>query len=206
MAAFNEILAGRFNRALQKLLNMKGFAPASVLAPEVMPVLQFFRGVETLQLEGWDRWMVGQSQSAVGAQTNAHRLRNPVGSNVVISIEHVSFDTNLADPSGTFGIKAIATDLTTPVLSGAYARIDARTQRLNPTGIVSSAAGSPSAFPGIFVPTGATTLLALIQNEDQEFTLLPGDAAQYTTSVVNNNSLANWIWRERALEDSEVKS
>src|SRR5467141_951604 len=94
MARFNEILAGRYNRFLQKLFQLKGGPPSAQLASEVMPVFPFFTGVEHRYLEGWDRYAIFLTQPAVAAQNSALRIRNPATSNIVIVIEGIIFKNN----------------------------------------------------------------------------------------------------------------
>jgi len=42
-----------------------------------------------------------------------------------------------------------------------------------------------------------------IWDENQEITVLPGDAVQVISGVVNQSINTSWVWRERFLEDSE---
>src|SRR5260370_7764711 len=55
MARYNEILTGRYNRLLQKLLQMKGGPPAPQLASEISPQLSIpDLGVESRFHLGWN--------------------------------------------------------------------------------------------------------------------------------------------------------
>src|SRR5438034_3476406 len=94
MARFNEILVGRYNRFVQKLLSMKGDAPVPQLASEFQPIIPTFSGVENRYLEGWDRFSITLSQTAVAAQTNGLQFRNPAGSNVIAVFEKWAFLSN----------------------------------------------------------------------------------------------------------------
>src|SRR5713226_9548531 len=94
MAIFNEILVGRYNRALQKLLAIKGSPPLRQLGGEMMPVISIFRGVEDRYLESWDRFgIVMQSTGGVG-QFPAVRIRNPAGSNIMAVLEKIVLSGN----------------------------------------------------------------------------------------------------------------
>jgi hypothetical protein len=48
-----------------------------------------------------------------------------------------------------------------------------------------------------------TTLFDLISFEDEEITLLPGDALTVVTNNINTSLVVSALWRERALEESE---
>src|SRR5260370_10496923 len=83
MARFNEILAGRYNRYLQKLLQIKGGPRSAQLASEIMGQITLFHGSETMYLHGWDLYAAGFDIGPVAAVTSGVRLRNPVNSGVV---------------------------------------------------------------------------------------------------------------------------
>src|SRR5712664_282468 len=84
MARFNEILVGRFNRALQKLFSMKGGPPAAQLASEITTNVQFNQmGNDFRYLEGWDIFGNQIFLAASVGNTAGYRLRNPGGSNVI---------------------------------------------------------------------------------------------------------------------------
>src|SRR6266851_4747570 len=65
MARFNEILVGRYNRSLQKLLSMKGQAVMPQLASELQPTFSFFSGAENRYLESWERFGNRQPPAAL---------------------------------------------------------------------------------------------------------------------------------------------
>src|SRR5260370_10296088 len=91
MAKFNEILSGRFNRALQKMLSMKGGPPSAQLATEIGTQFQFPLGVEFRNLESWFRYGAAPGLPAVAAANAVFRFRNPAGSNVVAVVEKLAF-------------------------------------------------------------------------------------------------------------------
>src|SRR5467141_5154557 len=94
MARFNEILAGRYNRFLQKLFQLKGGPPAAQLASEVMPVFPFFSGVEHRYLEGWYRYYGQLSVAAIAAVGPSYQIRNPLNSEVVAVIERLTLKSD----------------------------------------------------------------------------------------------------------------
>ncbi len=76
MAGYNEILSGRYNRCLQKLLSMKGQASTNELASTIQPNFQFAWGNEMRFLESWNRFGIGQQVGPQAAQLNSFQLRN----------------------------------------------------------------------------------------------------------------------------------
>jgi hypothetical protein len=203
MAIFNEILSGRFNRSLQKIFGIKGPPPVRQLGGEVMPVHMLGTGVESRYLEGWNRFAAAQSDAALAANTDAVRLRNPSGSNVIAVIEKILVDSNTSQLfTLSLGPAAVALAGGAQVLTNA--RLDARTN-INPTLEISGANNSPAGISSqklVFLVV-ANASIDLIFFEDQEITLLPGDGVQLTTSVVNTTLDVSFIWRERLLEESE---
>src|SRR6266852_4829039 len=99
VAKYNEILVGRYNRYLQKLLGMKGQAHAPQLSSEISVNLQLFNGVETRYLEGWNRFSTSMNVAAVAALLSGAQLRNPAASNVILVIEKLFFAVGAARES-----------------------------------------------------------------------------------------------------------
>jgi len=205
MARFNEILAGRYNRFLQKLFVMKGAVPSPQLGGEVMPTLPFFSGVEHRYLEGWERFAMFTFQNGGAAQNATVRLRNPAGSNVVAVIEKL-LDTNVAGAAANneqVWLSNAAGDLTT-VSAMVNTRLDLRT-RPQPTCVLSTtinlAAGVGSQIAAYELPTNVN--YDFIVCENQELTVLPGASYDVRNLTVNQSIAVTWVWRERFLEDSE---
>jgi hypothetical protein len=203
MARFNEILVGRYNRFIQKLLSMKGDASLFQFSTEMMAVLPFFSGSENRYLEGWNRFGNQISVAANGALNSAVRLRNPSGSNLLVVIEEVIvFNLNAAALQYQMQHGVQAADLTT-IQAPVSGRLDAR-GNANPSTVNSVGNGTPgygSALNG-FVLLPNTTIV-LPNNENQELPILPGDAYDVFTAVVNVTLNVGLIWRERLLEESE---
>jgi hypothetical protein len=207
MARFNEILAGRFNRALQKLTSMKGGPPAAQLATEISTNIQFnAMGADFRYLEGWNRFGAVINLAAVAANQSGIRLRNPAGSNVIVVIEKLFLSLQA-------GVQFLAvqgpvgTDLAT-VATSAGLNFDTRG---NPgTVAVLSSQNNAVAVPALtssqiywLINALAAISTDIILTDDQELTILPGVAHQWTVTNVNNAlAMAIW-WRERFLEDSE---
>jgi hypothetical protein len=204
MARFNEILVGRYNRFLQKLFSMKGGPPSPQLASEIATNVQFFSGVENRYLESWNRFAAAQSDAALAANTDAVRLRNPTGSGVIAVIEKIYAD------SGTAQLVTLSLGPSNAALAGGAqalttARLDKRTNQ-NPTLEISGANNSPAGLSSqkLIGLLSSTLGYDFILSVGQEIPLLPGDAVQITSSVVNTTLDVSFIWRERSLEDSEL--
>jgi len=206
LARYNEILVGRYNRYLQKLLGMKGSPPSPQVASDIQPSLAIMEGVENRYLQSWERFANVQIMAATAANNAAVRMRNPAASNVVAVLEKLlvvnanalsvqpQLEQAVVDPG----------DLTT--LVGSSPAVDSR-QRPKSTCILSqqSAVSAPAlgfTFSRVFL-TQTITTYDFILDADQELTLLPGTAIQVRDFVVNTAVQVAWLWRERALEESE---
>jgi hypothetical protein len=204
MAVYNEILSGRFNRALQKATSIKGPPPVRTLGSEILPVFPLFWGADMRYLESWDRFGAFISQAAGGAGNFAQiRLRNPLGSNVIAVFEKISwFNGDAAADSVALTVGVSAGDLVTGVALTAN-RWDPR-GRPQPTLVASR--GTPNVAPtanqgGFIVPAG--TQYEIITTDIQEIPLLPGDQINIGTTTNNQTGNCTFWWRERFLEDSE---
>src|SRR5882672_2308522 len=209
MARYNEILVGRYNRFIQKLLSMKGDASLFQFSSEMQGVLPFFSGVENRYLEGWNRFGLLLSVTAGAATNSLLRIRNAVGSNVVAVIEKINvtnptaaaYLTNLRSGNGS------AADAAVVNVGAVTQRLDARG---NPTSslIISSNSGSVAtpASPGSTKIEGGVPVIGtyeFLQFEDQEIPILPGDVVDVFIGTAAVQMDVSSIWRERFLEDSE---
>jgi hypothetical protein len=205
MARYNEILVGRYNRAMQKLLQMKGEASLVTLSEEISPTFTLFYGAENRYLEGWDRFATILNQPAVAANQSVVRLRNPATSNAVAVIEKAKGISLVADQP-IFGIGITALDLAT-VVAMTGSKLDPR-GRPNPALFLSrqaTTAAAPALDTNIdqvvYPATGGSQ--DFITFEDQEVPLLPGMAVQIFSNTVNAGLTVSYIWRERFLEEAE---
>ena len=206
MALFNEILVGRYNRALQKLFGLKGEPPAPQLASEVSITHTFFSGVENRYLESWDRFAAAINVAAVALNQSGVRVRNPLTSNVMIVVEKITYGETANDqPTVTFGTDP--GDLAT-VIAASNSALDRRT-RPNPSLVLSRQATTPvvpalasaSTLENHFI--GANVPRDVITFEEQEIPLIPGAALQIQALAVNQALTTSIIWRERYLEEGE---
>ncbi len=206
MAIFNEILVGRYNRALQKLLGIKGSPPVRQVGGEIMPILGMFYGVDNRFLETWYRYAFNFDQPAIAGLTTAVRFRNPAGSGVIAVLESVKIWS-----AGAQNIQMRQRDVIGDVNLGTAFQIQGierrqfgvSTQRSN-TNISQDLAGNQQGtivnmFP---MPAGGQPLEQILFDE-QEFVVDPGQWFQWFGDLANTRWVINFIWRERPLEESE---
>ncbi len=204
MARYNEILTGRYNRLAQKLFSQKGPASLVALNDEISAVLPLFFGVENRYLETWDLFGAQATTVATVGQLGAIRLRNPSGSNVIAILEMVTAFSNTAaaDQPG-FQRGTVTADLANvPALTNA--RIDPR-GRSAPTLVLSQDGVAPTALAVTLMVKNfpINQSVEFITFENQEYPLLPGEAIQIQSNVLNQQIRASFRWRERLLEESE---
>lgn len=195
---------GRWSRYVERYFNIKGGGGLYDVEQTLRLGLLFQSGAEDRYLQGWNRFAVVASQTAVAAQFARTRIRNPVGSNVIAVLEQICYfsTTATADtPFVTYG--AATTDLTT-LIGLTFTRMDPRGSP-QPTSIVSTnqqAAGGQALLQrGI---TGANVNVDYINSTDQQIPILPGQVVDVQANTANTASTVTFIWRERALEASEL--
>ena len=193
---------GRFNRALQKLFSMKGQVPAPQLSSEIQPQINIPLGVEFRYLEGWGLYGIQIQAPAVAAQNAAVRLRNPAKSGVIVVVEKVSVITGVGisdAPLLDYGTTAVDYAVTNQGF-----RLDARAANRSASTVSSSGTGVAIGNPVDQVSLGASQTQRFIDTDDEEYPLLPGDAIQIRSQVVNQTLNVSIRWRERPIEDSET--
>jgi|SRR5216684_2914144 len=201
MARYNEILVGRYNRRLQKLLGMKGEPPAPQLSTEIQANLMLFSGKEERYLEGWNHFGGSITAGPVAAVNSGMRLRNPLTSGVIAVVEKLMYGEVAAD-SYVFNHGPQAADLA-GIVSGTVLRFDPR-GATNPACVLSNAttvASFAQVKGNMLAP--ANSSVDFIADTEHQFVIAPGDAAQIITIAVNVQLLCLIWWRERILEESE---
>jgi len=210
MAGFNEILTGRFNRYLQKLTQIKGSPPVPSLATEMMPTLPTEPPelpVENRYLAGIDQfWLAITTGVAVGANSGV-RLRNPAGSNTLVTIEWLGLSETQNDNVAPYLIMHILPNLVLsdlPSSQNASNAIDGRTLRKS-TLIMSqnTNVGLPAGTFALEIPMTANGFFSLQLFDDMEIVMVPNTSIQFTTTAFNTQLQVSAKWRERFLEDSE---
>ncbi|SRR5713101_1781229 len=207
MAKFNEILTGRHNKMLTRLFSMKGPAPAPQLAGEIMPVHPFFSGVENRFLETWNRFMTFGNLGPTVGQTEAIQIRNPPGSNLIAVMEGIIISPIAADRYFFSSSHANVADLNnvgTGILLDPRAGGPGQVKSVSIISISSGGAGDLG-FSLAGIRVGATTSFQVIQDPIQEMTVLPGDTLRIRQETANSGASVNFLWRERTLEESELR-
>jgi hypothetical protein len=206
VALYNEILVGRFNKFLAKMLSMKGQAPAPQLAGEITPAFNIFLGIENRALEGWYRYGILGIQAAVAAQASGVRIRNPATSNRLVIFEKIAVASfGPAVTSVTLETQTTAVDLAGIVAIASNSSWD---KRLNVGSALVLSAAAPAAALSlgrseVDLP-GAGGSADFIIEEQQQIILSPGEAMQLRLGTVNQQLSATLWWRERFFEESEI--
>jgi hypothetical protein len=200
MAGYNEILAARYNRFMQKLFTMKGSAVIPQLASDIQPAINVFSGAENRYLEMWNRYGSAVALPNVAAQTNGVQLRNPTGSNIIIVVESAWVGSTTAQRFAG-GVALGAADL--PLATAVGIKTDQR-QQGNSVGVISTSNTTPSAGSVIWSAFGsASQSIGWIFDENQEIVLTPGVSTILVGTTVNTDICVAFGWRERSLEESE---
>ncbi len=207
MAIFNEILSGRYNRALQKKFAIKGSAPVRQLGGEILPVHAFYNGVEERALEEWYRYGLNVGQVA-GVGQAAARIRNPGNSNRLVVFEKIQLTDN-----GTGAVAKLwsletqttSADNAGPISIGPNVAWDKRLN--NSSALIASVSNGAIALSlsrALVAMPAAGGNFDFIHEEQQEIILSPGEAIQ-VRAIVNATdvNVAYW-WRERKFEPEEL--
>src|SRR2546425_5526365 len=207
MARFNEILVGRYNRMLQKLMSMKGGPPAPQLSSEIVPAFTFFNGAENRFLEAWQRYaVVAVSGLPAAGNRAAVRIRMPAGSNVIAVLEKLQiWEVTGADNTNIF-YNSIATVMPTENNASIPAnQIQGRGGQTGSTAIISTSInfgllGSNPIWNGNIA---ANALFDYINTDIVELPLEPNSEYTIVSNALVQQIAVNFLWRERFLEDSE---
>jgi hypothetical protein len=212
MARFNEILVGRYNRFMQKLLSMKGDASLFQFSSEMGAYLPLFSGVENRYLEQWDRFGFVSTILANAASISGINIRNPVGSNVVAILEKLDLSLSASGQASTPYNLSFGVDLTdlasTGLTTNVNTRLDNRGRKSNTLvwsaeNVNAAITPLPNNIASYILAAGASPTVQVINDEDQELTLLPGDGLRLQAGAVNLGVNMSVWWRERLLEESE---
>ena len=210
MAIFNEILVGRWNRALQKQFAIKGTPPVRQLGGEVMPVINITKpGAREFRfLHGETMWGVLNTIAAVAASSGFIFLRNPPNSGILIIVERIVWFPSAAGQS-----VQLIRNITTGFAAGsAGSTLDYR-QGGNPAGVIGQSTAGAVAGGGTYgqFSRNGTDSLELINREEDFIVMNPGSAALANSNNVGlvlqqQNAALNvsFWWRERPLEESEA--
>lgn len=223
MAMFNEILVGRFNKALNDLFGIKAGAPAPSLAGDIGAQIQLDQSGATERrfLEGWDKFAFTSQQAGLAANKTRFKVRNPDGSNVVAVVEKLYWDVTEAAAStvtlaylngNVIGTSPDSTNFTNVFGATSAVPFDRRTTR-NGT-LVFSTVNDATGLPAGYVVIAQHQVIAGVSNydeffyEDQTIPMLPGSSLIMEVPAAAGATPFGMIfwWRERPLEDSEKRN
>jgi hypothetical protein len=195
-----KLYAGRFNRFVEKLFNTKeGRSSLDTISPEIGINYTVLTGVEDRYLQEWRRYGFFSTVTAVAADFGAIEIRPP--SNIIAVIEYVTVDCAVNTPFRLV-IQPGTTDLST---TGTGNRIDARgaqaSASIASTGVLVSLSTLGRIVHGNVL---ANSMVQLINNPNQELTILPGDLFSMQCDTPNQAVTFSVMWRERVLESSEL--
>ena len=210
MARFNEILVGRFNRAVQKLFAIKGGPPTAQVSSEVGVQIPFGQmGADFRYLEGWALFaaainLAPSVGNANGVQFSLDNPNVPRITNIVAVLTRLQIITSLADVitvSENFAPNLNLTNVGTGI------RLDSRGSR-------SASALNVSSSQGV-IPAFGFTINQFSTQPNVPYEIILPDEMGIPMNGIHNirlNSLVptlnvQWyvnVWfRERFLEDSE---
>ena len=202
----NELQVGRFNAILKKLLGIKADAPAPVIGAEVIPAIILENDRPEFYILGGGKLGIGGQfvNGGVGVRP-IFALQNPVSSGVLIVVEQVVVTS---DGTGSSAIPAITDSVGALTNTNLAIHRDVRSRvnaglNLGITGQLFS--GSAAAVPGTGSVIGFWNIIAPgFSNVQMNVVLAPGFVFHVSGTVNTNLGVTIW-WRERIIEDSEVR-
>ena len=207
MAVYNEILAGRFNRFVQKLLSMKGPTSLVAVSSDLRMTHQVQSGAECRYIEGWDLFGISVSVTAAAANFSTIELRNPTTSGIVGVLTRAFAYEKLVDADGPFLILIRGATADQPTVTASIGW-DQRSRPASSLIFSSNPAAAATAFGGTNaiigrhnVPANTNTIELLPAG--LEVPILPGQAIAMQNNVAAQLMAGGFWWRERPLEDSE---
>jgi len=209
MAGYNEILEGRFNRGLQRLLSMKGAAVMNELGTVLTPSISVHADADVRFLESWDSFGFIAAGLANATTGSGVRVRNPATSGVIAVFTRVELGNAVTTVGDTVVLEIGATAVDLAGANGIGRALDTRTLR-NSALIVSinPAAGTPGLGTGV-AQYAFTAGAAVVETRRdfldgfQRIVLSPGFAFQLRNSAVNQGININLLWEERTLGENE---
>jgi len=213
VTVYNEILAGRFNRFVQKYLSMKGPTSLVAVTPDLRLVHQFFSGAENRYTEGWDSYGIFVQVAATAAQTSQFSFRNPLASGIVAVVTRLQVSDPTPGTAATSSticniVRGMTTDQNTGIVN-APLNWDQRGRPM-PTIVVTKNVGVPVATGGTAVSFYSNCGFAANAAQEimgpaglPEIPILPLSGLLIVSGAVNTALSVNIWWRERPLEDSE---
>lgn len=211
--AYNEILVGRLPRSLAALYGIKGDTPSPTLAGEIMPVHLLEEAAEHRFLEGWNRYAAFNDQTGSAGNNSYIYFSNPATSGVIAVIEKLKFSIPVGAANSAVQLAMISPAIA-PFNVAASIPLDQR-QFLPTAGFLGGAACSlsrnsgvlPNAFTFDIYPfSGAgSQIFDILFSEHQEIVIIPNVSLIVEFANANLELQATMWWRERVLEQSELR-
>jgi len=215
MAIFNEILVGRYNRALQKIFAIKGSPPVRQLGGEITPTIDVRSGVENRFIESWYRYQASDFVQLNAGNNGSVRLRVARGSNIVAVLEKLTIGVSVAQ--NVFLVRGLglvqANDLPTILNSNSMdTRQVAKSQAIASSTNVTVAGGTVVA--NLVLPAGGPPF-EVIPDQDHQMNVIAkfgstlaslGDDFLEVRCTAASQLSVYMVWRERVLEESEYAS
>ena len=203
MALFNEILQGRYNLILSKLLGMKAGAPAPTLATDLVAGFTLEDDAPEWYALSGGRLCMGQGALAAGGAGNRSQiqLRNAGSSGMIVRLEAIL----CASTAAVFGFPVRRFNGT---LTGTSAVVGLRDTRVQQTPAASVLTQNNAAAQGttqgvIFPSFGIAGLYS--GTWIWPIVLGPATGIMVDPGADNQDLQAVFIWRERAAEPSELQ-
>lgn len=198
----SDVWVGRINRWIEKLLDVKGGPTVVDVDPSIVIDVPFDRPADERFQLGWNSFGAAINTAAVAASNAQAQIRNPAGSNVVAVLESCIVQQLTATTRSSITLQEFTAqvDLTTVVTPTPMDR------RMNFQGsnMIISATGNGPFGNGVLGCVVSGISFQFIQYENQELQILPGDGIRLGNNTVNEAISVSFLWRERALEPSEL--
>lgn len=202
----NEVLVGRYNGILAKLLSMKERAPSPIIGAELLPAVVLESDRPEFHFLGGTKLVMGSAnQAAVAGELAAIIVNNPASSGILLVITRLFNratgglllfgQTFTGTPTGTkSAVNHCDTRWGTTVVAGQHAGI---------AGQILSASNAVSLItaPGYF------TVAPNEYRDDStlRIVLAPGTFFVIESNTANNPLRMAFLWYERAIEASEAR-
>lgn len=210
---FNEILVGRFNKALNAIFGIKSGAPSPSLAGDVTAVYLMDQAADGRYQEGWARWAATPDIGPSVGNISSFELLNPPGSNVIAVVEkycsgmpNAAAQTSMLWQLNTVSFETAGTFVNSAPLDGRIGNVLSTVQPVCKVTQKANAALIVNGVQILIIPAPAgTTFFDNTFTEHQEFVLMPGVALQCQLTAGNTELIGALWWRERPLEQSELR-
>src|SRR5258708_1629955 len=185
MAGYNEILEGRFNRAAQRLFNMKGAASVNELGSVITPQLSLHADADQRFNESWESFGFIANSLANATTGSSVRVRNPAGSGVLALFTRIQLAVAGGAAADTLVLEIGATAVDAGGANGIGRGLDTRTVRntplivsINPVGGAVALGSAVSQYFFAAAAAAADTVRDFLDGF-QRVVLLPGSHARY---------------------------